>query len=339
MLTLVTGATGFIGQRLVRRLVDRGDRVACLVRASSQVDSLTELGVELVNGSLGDEASLSTAFETAFAGQGVEVVYHLAGLTHASRLEDFLAVNEAGTERLCEAAAASGSRPTVLAVSSLAAAGPSPPGVPHTEATPAAPVSHYGRSKLAGELAARRYADRLPISILRPPVVFGPGDRAGLLLFKTLRSFPLHLVPQMKGLPLSLVYVDDLVEAMLAVADGGERITPHADDPTGVYYVADPAESSYAQMGRMAATAMDRKVWVFCRRIYPFLPVAFVSDLWGRLRGKAPLFGMDKLREAAASGWVCDPAKIHQELGWAPAKAAQERYQETHNWYVENGWL
>lgn len=332
---LVTGATGFIGARLVERLVEQGARVACLVRATSDTARLERLGVERRVGSLGDGASLTAAL------QGVDAVYHLAGLVHATRLGDFLKVNAEGAERLARAAAAQPMPPTLLLVSSLAATGPSPPGHPHIEATPPAPVSLYGKSKLAGEHACRRYADRLPLSILRPPVVFGPGDRDGLLLFKALRRFPVHFVPQMKGLPLSLVYVDDLVEVMIALTERGERVAPNSDpdDPQGLYFAADPTVSSYADMGRMAAAALGKKIWVFRRRKYPFLPVAIAGDLMGRIKGKAPLFGMDKLREASASGWVCDPQKIMTTLNWKPAAPLDERYKQTHAWYQEAGWL
>ncbi len=341
--TLVTGATGFIGQRLVERLVERGDEVACLVRATSRVEPLEELGVERVVGTLDDQSELAAAVRQAFGGRGVEVVYHLAGLTHGSRLEDFMRVNAEGTERLCAAMveARQDDPPVVVLVSSLAAAGPSPPGVPHTEATPPAPISKYGRSKLAAEVAARRYANQLWLSIVRPPAVFGPGDRDGLLLFKSLRRFPLHAVPQMKGLPLSLIHVDDLVSALVAVGDRGERVIPSdaEHDPTGLYYAADPSESSYAEMGRMVAAALGKKVFVLCRRKYPFLPLALVGDLIGKIRGKAPIFGMDKLREASASGWVCDPAKIQTELDWSPAAGLAPRYAETGEWYRQAGWL
>ena len=332
---LVTGATGFIGARLVERLVGRGDRVACLVRKTSNTSQLESLGVERRIGSLDDEASLARALE------GVEAVYHLAGMVHGRRLEDFLEVNADGAERLCRAAAAQPTPPVVLLVSSLAATGPSPPGQPHNEATTPAPVSFYGQSKLAGEHACRLLADHLPLSILRPPVVFGPGDRDGLLLFKALRRFPIHAVPQLKGLPLSLIYVDDLVEAMIAVTQHGERVAPNADpnDPRGLYFAADPTVSSYADMGRMVAAALGKKVLVICRRKYPFLPLAIGGDILGRLRGKAPLFGMDKLREASASGWVCDPQKIMTNLAWRPGTSLSDRYQETLAWYQQAQWL
>jgi dihydroflavonol-4-reductase len=338
---LVTGATGFIGARLVERLLERGDRVACLVRKTSDTTRLEGLGVERRVGSLGDDASLSAALE------GVDAVYHLAGMVHGRRLEDFLEVNAEGAERLCRAAAAMPTPPVVLLVSSLAATGPSLPGQPHNEATIPAPVSFYGQSKLAGEHACRGYADRVPLSILRPPVVFGPGDRDGLLLFKALRKFPVHFVPQMKGLPLSLIYVDDLVEAMIAVTERGERVAPPTDpdksadpnDPRGLYFAADPAASSYADMGRMVATTLGKKIVVIKRRKYPLLPLAIAGDILGRIKGKAPLFGMDKLREASASGWVCDPKKITTTLDWKPAAPLDEYYKRTHAWYREAGWL
>lgn len=332
--TLVTGATGFIGKRLVRRLVDRGDQVHCLVRASSRTDALRRLGVQFRPGSLTDPSSL----EAALRESRPDVVYHLAGLTHAVRAADFMAANADGTANLIGAAAREGG-PVLVLTSSLAAAGPTTPDAPHDESTRPKPISQYGRSKLAAEQAARRLADKTPISIVRPPVVFGPGDRDGLLLFKSLRRLGLHVVPQMKGLPLSLIYADDLVEALLAVAAKGERLSADSDDSRGVYYAADPEVSSYADMGRMAAAAMGKDAWVFCRRKYPFLPLAIAGDLIGRVRGKAPLFGMDKLREASAPGWVCDPSKLISQTGWSPSATLQQHYTATHRWYVEEGWL
>ncbi|MEO1498834.1 MAG: NAD(P)-dependent oxidoreductase, partial [Planctomycetota bacterium] len=269
-------------------------------------------------------------------------VQHLAGKTRGLRLEEFLAVNEAGVDRLCAAAVRTTTPPVVVVVSSLAVVGPSPPGEPHTESTPCRPISMYGRSKLAGEHAARRHADRLPISIVRPPVVFGPGDRAGLMLFKTIRRLGFHFVPQMQGLPLSAVYADDLVDALIRVGESGERC--HAgdelepDDPRGVYFAGSPEPTSYADIGRMAAAALGQKAWVLCRRKYPLLPAAWAGDIYGRITGKAPLLGTDKLREASASGWVCRSDKL-SALGWAPSKPLAEQYAATADWYRHAGWL
>ncbi|MGL4512149.1 MAG: NAD-dependent epimerase/dehydratase family protein [Lacipirellulaceae bacterium] len=334
MSSLVTGATGFIGARLVERLRAAGEEVVCLVRDPARAKGVTGPGVRLALGSLDDEASLAAAID------GIDTVYHLAGKTHGVTLAEFVAVNAGGTERVCRAAVACATPPTVVVVSSLSAAGPSPPDKPHTEHSPPAPISRYGRSKLLAEEAAQGYADRAPISIVRPPVVFGPGDRDGLLLFKALRRFPLHFVPQLRGLPLSLVYVDDLVEGLVAAAQKGERCDPSGADPSrGVYYVADPTPSSYAEMGRLAAGAMGRRAWVLCRRKYPLVVPALVGDLAAKFRGKASVMNSDKLREASANGWVCDPSKAFAQLGLTPPRPLAERYAETARWYEAAGWL
>ena len=284
--SFVTGATGFIGTRLVQQLVERGDDVACLVRTTSDTSRLMPLGVDLVTGELEDEASLAAAMSQSFEGRSPEVIYHLAGKTHAKSLPDFCRVNEADTETLCRAAMSQASPPVVVLVSSLAAVGPSPPGKPHDERTLAEPISDYGRSKLAGERVARRMvseggADSLPLTIVRPPVVFGPGDRDGLLLFQSIRRLGFHFVPQRQGLPLSLIYVDDLARALIRIADEGERVVA-TDESSGLYYAADATESSYAEMGRMAAAAMGRKVWVRCGRRAPLIVPAMLSDLIGK---------------------------------------------------------
>jgi nucleoside-diphosphate-sugar epimerase len=343
---LVTGASGFIGPRLVMRLREAGLEVACLVRGTSRTERLEELGVRLVRGDVTDYQSLPAALE------GIDQVYHLAGRTHARSLEDFLAVNEVGTYNLMEACARRESPPVVLAVSSLAAAGPSAPGRPHTEADPPLPISLYGRSKLAGELAARRFAADVPVTILRPPVVFGPGDRDGLNLFKGLKYTRVHVVPQRQGLPLSLIHADDLAEAMFLAVERGERV-PALDDQqrhdstclhdskglSGLYYAADAQQSSWAEAGRLAAAGLGVRVLVLRLRKFWFIPIALAGDAIGRITGKPSLFGMDKLREASASGWVCSSEKARSQLGFSTAKPLAERYRETAEWYKEEGWL
>ncbi len=270
-------------------------------------------------------------------------MYHLAGRTHARSLEEFLAVNEQGTANLMAACARRESPPVVLAVSSLAAAGPSAPGRPHTEADPPTPISLYGRSKLAGELAARRHAADVPLTILRPPVVFGPGDRDGLQMFKGLKYTRVHVVPQRKGLPLSLVHADDLADAMVLAVERGERAPAleeaNLHDPTGLYYAADAQQSSWAEAGRLAAAGLGIRVLVLRLRKFWFIPIALAGDAVGRLTGKPSIFGMDKLREASATGWVCSSEKAQQQLGFATAKTLEERYCETAEWYRQEGWL
>lgn len=343
---LVTGASGFIGPRVVARLQRGGREVACLVRRTSRTERLEALGVRLVHGDITDADSLPAALE------GIDEVYHLAGRTHAPSLDEFLRVNEQGTTNVAAACAGKTSPPTLVVVSSLAAAGPSPVGIPHTEATPPKPISKYGISKLAGEEAARPFAEDVPTTIVRPPVVLGPGDKDGLLMFKSIRTTRLHLVPQLQGLPLSIIHADDLAEAIALAGDAlvtgkSERLTSNRNDSsgtdsydsTGIYYAADPVATTWAEVGRMAARSLGQRVLVICRRKYPFLIPALVADGIGKITGKPGIFGMDKLKEASCSGWVCRVDKAQQQLGFATEGSLQQRLDETVQWYREQGWL
>lgn len=350
---LVTGASGFIGRRLVRRLIERRRRTFCLVRANSRVEELRAIGADLITGDVTDRGSVDRAMEQSRAG----TVFHLAGLVRAlpggrgGMRDGFVRVNAGGVETVAGACARRADAPVLIVVSSLAAAGPcAGVGEARVESDVAAPVSEYGRSKLAGEQAAARQAAAVPTTIVRPPIVFGPGDRGVLEMIRPIARWGLHVAPGdgrgggARDRRLSLVHVDDLVEGLLLAAEKGERLpggeAGRGSQGEGVYFIAGEDHPTYAELGRAMAGALGRK----CPRVVhapaPALRlIGLMADLSARIRRRPSWLNSDKIAEALAGSWVCSPAKAHAQLGWFPAMGLGDRLRETVQWCRREGLL
>ena len=176
MSALVTGATGFVGSHLVDALVAENWRVRCLVRRSSDLRWIPQQRIELAYGGLDEPAALGNALG------GVEVVFHLAGVTSALTRDGYFRVNVDGTRRLVEVVSKHAPGALLVLCSSLAAAGPARTGRPLTEADPPIPIGPYGESKLAAERLVG--SSGLRHVIVRPPAVYGPRDRDMLHAFR-----------------------------------------------------------------------------------------------------------------------------------------------------------
>jgi dihydroflavonol-4-reductase len=335
-LAFVTGGSGFVGSHLVETLVKRGWRARCLVRSASSVDVLKKAGADLVIGDLDKPDDLRAVLE------GVDVVYHVAGLTCALSYDQLLRVNRDGVERVLSAAAAMEKPPTVVLVSSIAAGGPTSRGQVKLESDPANPVSKYGESKLAGEKVASQFAGRLPVTIVRPGVVFGPRDTAQAQLFRALKRFRFHPVPGMKNPPLSYIYVEDLADVLMLAAAQGKRVPP-PEAPVagqGIYYAVVAEHPSFADWGKMVRPLL-RRPWAPVINLPHPVPmfVARCSEVWQQIRGKPDMFNRDKIREAYVDSWACSPAAIQHDLQFVPPKTLQQRLEETIQWYKTNRWL
>lgn len=221
----VTGGTGFIGYHLIKALSEQGHEILCLARKTSRIEPLRQFAVKFIHGDIQDADSIAGTLSN------VQVVFHLAGTTKALRREDFFRVNELGVENLLKACRQSKATPVVVFVSSLSAAGPvmGRNGVPKQEGAPSNPVSLYGISKRAGELVAERYARDLPITIVRPGIVFGEWDKDCLEMFRPIEKTGIHLVPGYRQKRYSLVYAGDLVNLLISAATKGERLPPNSD--------------------------------------------------------------------------------------------------------------
>lgn len=292
------------------------------MRRPGTAGALRALGCRVVEGTIGDEAA---ALELV---DGADVVFHVAGLVAARSEAEFLRVNRDGAGALARASARAGV-PRFVLVSSLSATGPSRPGDPVGEGSGPGPVTAYGRSKKAGEDAAR--AAGVPLTVVRPPAVYGPRDRAFLALF---RAASRGLVPLLGDgrQELTLVHAADLARALVAVATSAATLggTYHAGHP-------DPVTQ------RSLAEAVGRAVGRRPRRVA--LPGPLVRAGLGfagaaaRALGRAPLLDGDKANELLAPGWSCSSEAIRRDAGWTAEIPLDRGLAETARAYREAGWL
>jgi nucleoside-diphosphate-sugar epimerase len=333
---LVTGVNGFVGTNLAQWLRRRDWKVRGLIRSQRHQETCQRLDVEPVLGALDDAAGLERAVAD------VEAVFHVAGRTRALKPAEFHRDNVEGTRHLVEACARRTSPPVVVIVSSLAAGGTGLPARPRCESDEEAPLSRYGRSKLAAEQAAAGWAGEVPISIVRPPIIFGPHDLAGLTMYRGMKFFPIHPTPGLRAFPVSIVYVEDLCAALEGVAQRGERLGPASyerDRSQGKYYVTAQRDITYGEMGKMGARAAGWAVAAVPMPMVVFWAAGLLGEVVGRALGSPAVVNLDKSREAAAPGWVCSGSKISQQLGIRPTQSLEDRFAQTVAWYRQHEWL
>ncbi len=320
MKALVTGATGFIGSHLCEALIARGYDVACLSRSTAFPSWMTTLPIRHVR------ADCTLGESLAGIPEDVEYVFHVAGLTKTTTPETFFEVNARGTANLIRAVAERNrSVKRFLYVSSLAAVGPSANGLPVDEETLPSPVSHYGKSKLEGERAVLAYRDRVPVTIVRPPAVYGPRDRDMLLLFRTIkRGFFFDL----GKCYYSLLYVDDLIQGILLSAEKNE-----ASGKT--YFLCD----GNVHTGEEIANAISSVLNVRARPLkIPKCTMPLVAAICEKIDKKG-IINRDRIRDFSHTHWICDARRAREEVGFVPKIGMKEGIRWTAEWYRTHGWL
>jgi nucleoside-diphosphate-sugar epimerase len=324
---------------LASALLQRGNEVKCLVRPTSNSQHLEEMGAQLVEGDVTSPESVRAAVKN------VDYVYHLAGAVKALTPRLMWQSNTTGTQTVVDACAARTTPPTLLHVSSIAAAGPSTSSdQPKRECDPCRPVSRYGRSKRGGEVAAAKVAGRMPVTIVRPPVVFGPRDGATLALFRPIRSHGVLTVPDSRKHRYSFIHSDDLVDALILSAEEGNRISFPEDGTEGFgqgcYFVGYDPPVTYVEFGNIVARAVGRER-VRSVRVHKYFvrSAGRIVDVYAQVRRQPHIFSFDKAKEAVAGSWTCSSDLIGTECGFRPAHSLEERISETADWLFEHGWL
>ncbi len=322
-IAVVTGGTGFIGWNLCERLRDRGWTVRAPVRPSSRnplPEGIDRLGARL------ERAELAPLLA------GASVVFHLAGLTRASSYSEFVRVNAHGAREVAEAAADAGA--FMLAISSMAASGPGTAAAPAREDDDPAPVSLYGRSKLAGEQAIADVAG-LRWATLRPPGVYGPRDTDFLPLFRACGRGLFPLVGS-SDTPYTLVYIGDLVAAMIAVAEAG--VARSAAVASEIFFVGHPEIVTAGAMRAALAGVFKRRVRTLRVPRAALWTLSQLGELAGML-GRPALMNRSRYRELTAPGFVCDVSKLERILNWSASTSLRQGFETTVAWYRDHGLL
>jgi Nucleoside-diphosphate-sugar epimerases len=309
MIVAITGANGFIGQRLVRGFTDEGWQARAVVRHDFE---------------LGDQ-QLERCFD------GADVVVHAAGATRAPTRRTLHESNVRLTSRTADAARRAKVGRFVF-LSSQAAAGPaSSYERASAEGDEPAPIEAYGRSKLEAERLLHSMSE-LPCVIVRPAAVYGPGDRDFLSMFRLARrGVALH--PGNRDKWISIVQVDDLTRGVMrACVD--ERAVGRT------YFLANDEPIQWGALFGACAASAEQHL-----KLDLEVPAALVAlgarigDAIARITGRAGLLTSEKVALSGPPYWVCSNARAKEELGWSPSVGLENGLRDTYRWYVANGWL
>jgi nucleoside-diphosphate-sugar epimerase len=290
----ITGATGFVGSRLLDRALATGREVRALTRRPQE----PRAGATWIAGALDTPDALAAIVD------GADAVIHVAGVVNAPDRAGFAAGNVAGTQAIVDAATAAGVRRFVH-VSSLAAREPR--------------LSNYGWSKAEAEAAVA--ASALDWDMVRPPGIYGPGDLDQLELFR-LAKRGLALTPPAGRL--SIIHVDDLARLLLALAEApATRSIYEADDGTAGGF-------SYADFSRAIGSAVGKKVRPIA---IPRSLLATGARLDRLVRGDKARLTPDRVAYFCHSDWVVDPARRPSAELWQPQVPTAAGLADTAAWY------
>ena len=302
----VTGATGFIGRAICRRLLDAGFQLRALVRSPGKADIPQSASLVRVSGSLENAASLNSLV------QGASAVVHCAGAVRGATQQQFDRVNVDGVRSLLRVLEDLAEPPRLLSLSSLAAREPG--------------LSYYASSKYQGEQVLVNEASKVSWMALRPPAVYGPGDRELLPLFRAMGR-GIAPVPGAPEARFSMVFVDDLAGAVIAWL-GCARFT------SGVYSIDDGRAGGYnwSDVADIVSRLCSRKVRILRVPDWLLDIPARINRQAGSLLGYAPMLTPEKLCELRHPDWVCDSIGLTEQTGWQPLVQLEEGLRLTPGW-------
>jgi nucleoside-diphosphate-sugar epimerase len=320
----VTGGSGFIGNHLVKKLVSEGHNVKVLVRKTSNAELLKRLPVKLVAGDIVDRKSVESLVND------VEIVYHLAAQVYLGSEDDFWNVNLRGTRNILEACLKWNINRFVH-VSSIGVMG-SIKNPPCDESYPFNPVTPYDRSKCEAEKFALRYhvEHGIPVTIVRPTVVYGPGNMYFLRLYQLLQKGHFWFIGSMNNL-MHPCYIENLLQGIALASENPKAVGE-------IYIIGDEKPVSWTEYVETIAEVINvdpptRHVSVSLMKV-----IAFFYEFKSWMFGGDPFLTRRWLDEITKD-FAYDITKAKKDLGYEPEISLKEGISRTVEWYRLNGFL
>ncbi|MCX6173476.1 MAG: NAD(P)-dependent oxidoreductase [Ignavibacteriales bacterium] len=325
-ISVVTGASGFVGSHLVDKLLAEGHQVKCILRKTSSKRWLENKPVEIIDTGLFDKDTLKKILKDA------DYLFHVAGVVKAKNKEDYFKGNVETTQNLLDILSeVNPNIKRVVIVSSQTACGPSLDGRPVTEETKEHPITTYGRSKYAQEQLAKKYMDKLPITIIRPPAIYGQRDTEIYLFFKTYKQGLMGLIGFDKK-QVSIVHVEDLVNGIYLAATSKKSIGQ-------TYFIGSEQYYNWKEIGEVCHKAFGKKAFTIKIPHFIVYTVAAIAQFFALFSSKAATFNLEKARDFVQSAWTCDVSKAVDDLGFRQNVSLEDGMKRTIDWYKEMKWL
>lgn len=326
MKAFITGATGFVGSHLVDKLLEKNYEVYCMKRKTSSTKWLDGKNVQYVNGDLFSNDILENTIKD------MDYIFHVAGVVKAKTKEGFYKGNYEATKNLLEITAkVNPDLKKFVFISSQAAAGPTRTEKPIDENTKPEPITTYGITKLKAEEEVEKYKNKFPVTIIRPPAVFGPRDTEILIYFKTF-SKGLNSVIGFDAKYLSLVYVEDLTDGIILAAES-EKANGQK------YFICLDKAFNWDEIGSITSKLLGKRAIKIRLPHSVVYSVGYLAELFSTFSKNPATLNLEKCKDITQLKWVCSNEKAKRELGFKNKFSLEEGFKKTIDWYREMKWI